>query len=88
VLKTIETILGLPPMTRFDRNAPLMTACFQKAPNPTPYTALPNRIPLDEMNSGNSHDLALSKPDEADEDQMNHEIWALCKGAGVPYPGD
>jgi len=30
--------------------APVMTACFTDKPDFTPYTVLPNRVPLDELN--------------------------------------
>src|SRR6185436_12123660 len=50
VLHTVERMLGLPPMNQMDSLAPLMKECFTPVPDFTPYTALPNRIPLDEMN--------------------------------------
>jgi len=50
ILRTMELILGLPPMTQFDLMANPMDAAFQETPDFTPYTVRPNQIPLDEMN--------------------------------------
>jgi len=50
VLRTIELILGLPPLTQFDLAANPMFDVFTDEPDFSPYTALPNLIPLDEMN--------------------------------------
>jgi len=50
VLRTIELILGLPPMSQFDLVAMPMTDCFTDKPDFTSYKALPNQIPLDQMN--------------------------------------
>src|SRR5436190_9315787 len=50
LLRTIELILGLPPMNLFDATATPMFDCFTPQPNFAPFTAVPNNIPLDEMN--------------------------------------
>jgi YVTN family beta-propeller protein len=52
LLRTIELVLGLPAMNRFDRTATRMTACFVAADkaNFEPYTHVANKVPLDEMN--------------------------------------
>ena len=50
MVKTIELILGLPPMNQLDLSATPMRNCFQAEPDLTPYTCVPNKIPLDEMN--------------------------------------
>jgi hypothetical protein len=47
VVKTIEQILGISPMNREDLAAEPMFDAFTSKPNLTPYTALPNRFPLD-----------------------------------------
>ena len=99
VLHTIERVLGLPPMNQMDALSPLMTACFQKRPDFTPYTCLPSHIPLDEMNKAVSDlhgperhwaklstELPLDQPDQADEDTLNRILWHAAKGAETPYP--
>lgn len=98
VLHTMQRILGVPPMNQMNALAPLMTACFTNKPDYTPFTALPNEIPLDEMNptlrsqSGTaliyakkSVGLLLDKFDMADEDLMNRILWHSVKGE-APYP--
>ncbi len=46
VVKTIEQILGIAPMNQEDRAASPIFDAFTNTPNYTPYTVLPNQIPL------------------------------------------
>jgi hypothetical protein len=50
VLRTIEELFGLHPMTLFDATAPPIVAPFTAPPNAEPYVALPAAIALDRMN--------------------------------------
>jgi len=50
MVRTIEDILGLPPMNQLDLSAEAMVDCFTGKPDFTPYKAVKNNIPLDEMN--------------------------------------
>ncbi len=50
LLRTMEQILGLPPMNQFDASAEPLRDCFTDVPDFTPFTALPSNIPLDQMN--------------------------------------
>jgi hypothetical protein len=50
VLRTMELILGLPPLSQQDAAARPMEECFVEQADRAPFTALPNRIPLDEPN--------------------------------------
>ena len=50
LVRTIELILGLPPMNQLDATATPMFDCFTDQPDFTPFTAVPNHIPLDQMN--------------------------------------
>lgn len=99
VLHTIERIFGIPPMNQMDAMAPVMSACFTGTPDFTPFAALPNIIPLDEM-MGDSDiyygamgkappydpdDPPFSRPDNICDDELNRVLWALAK-PGVPYP--
>ncbi len=99
MVKTIELILGLPPMNQLDLSATAMRACFQEKPDLRPYTARMNRIALDEMNpplerlSGQalhwarkSLALELDRADEADEDTLNRILWHSVRGYDTPYP--
>src|SRR5437867_2027648 len=97
--RTIEQILGLPPSNQFDLAAEPMFSSFTAAPDFSPYTALPVRIALDEMNppraglQGLQKELAdaslrmdFSEPDAAPEDLLNRAVWHSVKGYGTPYP--
>jgi hypothetical protein len=99
MVKTIELILGLPPMNQLDLSATAMRNCFQPAPDLTPYKCLPNRIALDQMNprisvlndkarywAEKSLALDFSHADLADEDTLNRILWHSVKGYDVRYP--
>ncbi|HXI27414.1 MAG TPA: bifunctional YncE family protein/alkaline phosphatase family protein [Vicinamibacterales bacterium] len=98
VFRTIEQILGLPPLNGFDSPAEPMFSVFTSKPDFTPYTARPNQIPLDEMNPGIAGLVGLqrqlakfsltidsSEPDSADADLLNRAIWHSVKGFDTPY---
>jgi hypothetical protein len=50
ILRTMEIMLGLKPMTVFDAGARPMSAAFTNAANTAPYVAEKARIPLDQRN--------------------------------------
>lgn len=96
--RTMGQILGLPPLNQFDLAAQPMFSVFTPKPDVTPYEALPNQIPLDEMNpslarlTGLQRQLAefslgieRSEPDAADADRLNRAIWHSVKGFDTPY---
>ena len=58
LIRTIELILGLPPMNHLDATATPMTDCFTDTPDLTPFTSVPNRVPLDQMNPDPEKDRA------------------------------
>jgi YVTN family beta-propeller protein len=90
VLRTIELILGLGPMSQYDAGAmPLFTA-FTMRPDTTGYGSLPARWPLDELNPV-GHRSALdprvfTRPDFADERVLNREIWESVRSTRMPAP--
>jgi YVTN family beta-propeller protein len=99
VLHTMQRILGLPAMNQMDSLADIMRDCFTEVPDFRPYTALPNRIPLDELNppakalkgkarywAGKSRELRLSRPDRANEALLNRILWHAARGTEAPYP--
>ncbi len=99
MVRTMENILGIPPMNQLDNSAEPMTDCFQGKPDFKPYKALPNIIPLDELNppiselSGKklswaikSMEQDLDDYDRIDEDVFNRIIWHAVKGYDTPYP--
>jgi DNA-binding beta-propeller fold protein YncE len=100
LLRTIELILGLPPMNQMDATATPMFDCFTNTPDFTPYDAVANNIPLDTMNPPPkqisdatlrqdavvSAKLPLQKEDQCPEDLFNHILWRAAKGSQAPYP--
>jgi YVTN family beta-propeller protein len=98
MIRTIEQILGLPPMNIQDAIASPMADCFRNEPDKTPYTALPNNIPIDEMNprlsslSGKALHYARKSLlpefdgiDTGNDDLLNRILWFAAKG-NEPYP--
>jgi len=92
VLRTIELILGMKPMTVFDAAARPMANAFQNAPNLAPYTNEPPRVALDEKNpehsatAERSMKLDFSASDMADEHELNDILWIAIKGTTPPAP--
>lgn len=74
LVRTIEQILGLPPMNVMDATAMPMFDCFVSNPDMTSYEALPNLIPLDEMNPelGTLRGKALHYARKSMEPQFQH----------------
>jgi Lactonase, 7-bladed beta-propeller/Phosphoesterase family len=100
LLRTLELILGLPPMNQLDATATPMFDCFTNTPDFTPFQAAPNQVALDEMNPHPtriknaqlrkdalwSAKLPLDREDQCPEDLFNHILWRAAKGPQVPYP--
>ncbi len=100
LLRTMELMLGLPPMNQLDATATPMSDCFAVTPDFTPFRAVPNNVPLDQMNPAPRaiHDplqrkyalasarLPLDKVDACPEDLFNRILWHAMKGSQAPYP--
>jgi len=100
ILRTIELMLGLPPMNQMDATATPMFDCFMDTPDLTPFEAVPNTVPLDQMNPAPkrisdrllrkdayvSARLPLGKPDQCPDDLLNRILWRATKGPRTPYP--
>jgi hypothetical protein len=77
-----------------------MFDCFTEQPDFTPFTALPNNIPLDQMNPAPaaladpllrrdalaSAQMNFRQVDQAPEDELNRILWRALKGSRLPYP--
>jgi hypothetical protein len=100
VIKTIELMLGLPPMNIMDASATAMSDCFLAKPDLRPYDVVPNRVPLDEMNpepaaiadpllrelAEASGGLPLEEIDRCPEELLNRILWHAQRGAAAPFP--
>jgi hypothetical protein len=92
VLRTIELILGLRPMTHFDGGARPLAAAFSATPNRAPYQAEPPRISLTDRNPARSATAARSErmdfrdADRIDDDELNAILWLAIKNTEPPPP--
>jgi YVTN family beta-propeller protein len=100
ILRTMELILGLPPMNQIDATATPMSDCFTDVPDFAPYDAVPTNVPLDQMNPDPkkvsdpllrrnaiaSARLPLEEVDRCPEDVFNRILWHAMKGPHEPYP--
>jgi YVTN family beta-propeller protein len=93
MLKSIEQILGIGPLTQFDAAATPMTRSFASQPNLQPYDATkPADSVLNEVNTAASPRATasatfnLSRADAAPEQALNQAIWQSVKGAKSHMP--
>jgi YVTN family beta-propeller protein len=99
LLRTLELMLGLPPMNQMDATATPMFDCFTNTPDFTAFNAVTNNLPLDQMNpppktiadaqlrrdAHVSAHLPLAKPDQCPDDVLNRILWRATMGR-QPYP--
>ncbi|MGJ7030563.1 bifunctional YncE family protein/alkaline phosphatase family protein [Niabella hirudinis] len=92
MLRTMELILGLPPMTQYDAAAVPMWRCFSKTPDNASFTALPAQVDLNDVNPAKSKLAALSRGlDFSDIDRvpdaiMNEMVWKAVRGEHAKPP--
>ena len=100
IIRTLEQVLGMKPMNQFDASAAPMSDCFQDTPDFTPYSAVANNVPLDQMNppakalkdpvlrrdAEVSARLNFRQVDRAPEDVLNRILWNAVAGTDRPYP--
>jgi YVTN family beta-propeller protein len=92
MLRTMELILGLKPMTQFDAAAQPMYDSFQAAADFTPFTHLPANVSLDDRNraqawgGAESDKMDFRTADAADDQRLNEIIWRSVRGADHPMP--
>ena len=91
MLRTMETILGLPPLSEYDAHATPMHAAFTTKPDFGPFAAVPAKVDLDERNpaktalAARSAKLDFSEVDRADFGELNRILWDGYR-PGAPYP--
>jgi len=98
MIRTMEQILGLPPMNIMDATALPMFDCFKNKANLKTFQSVPNIIPLDEMNKELSQldgeELYYAQKsmlpqfdhiDSGHDDLFNRIIWFAANGKN-PYP--
>nr|WP_229581494.1 bifunctional YncE family protein/alkaline phosphatase family protein [Persicitalea jodogahamensis] len=92
LLRTMELILGLPPMSQYDAAAtPLWRSFTAKAETKT-FTALPSNVDLNQKNvavnkhSIRSGELNLAVPDAIDDVEFSEIVWKAVKGLDSKMP--
>jgi len=92
MLRTMELILGLPPMSQFDASATPMYRSFTSKPNFAPYTHRPAQIDLDEKNPEGTYgwqrslEMDFSEGDAIPDIELNEILWKAIKGADSEMP--
>ncbi len=99
MLKTIELILGLEPLSLFDLIANDMRASFHDKADFAPYTAIQPKQDLFERNPelktlrGNERRAAADSsrmrwdvPDAVPTERLNRILWHSIRGWNAPYP--
>jgi hypothetical protein len=94
-------MLGIRPMNQLDLAAVPMWDLFTNTPDPSPYTAIPNQVPLDVLGPSPSASTGMARqwaawsaqqdfhhPDRVHPAQLNRAIWYASTGWVRPYPGD
>jgi len=90
MLRTIELILGLQPMSQFDASARPMFNSFQTVADLRPFNPVPANVDLEERNGrhawGGEIEMNFAKEDAADDLLLNEVIWRSIRGANNPMP--
>jgi hypothetical protein len=92
LLKTIELILGLPPMTQYDAAANSLWRCMNNTPDHPPFNTKPIMVNLDDRNLAEnewqrmSEQFDFTAEDRINDFQFNEVIWRAVKGLNSPCP--
>src|SRR6202012_196280 len=93
MLRTIELILGIPPMSQYDAAAMPMFRSFSPAADVSGFRHIPAQVNLNALNlaenelSKESDGFDLSKADKVPDKQLNEVLWKSIKGYSVvPAP--
>ena len=92
MIRTMELILGLPPLSQYDAAArPLFDAFTDRAELAT-YTHDPARIDLNELNTTSAYGadrsarMNFDEYDKIDDFELNEILWRSIKGKDAPLP--
>lgn len=92
VLRTMELILGLPPMSQYDAAAMPLYDCFTNKPDFSPYNAKAPQVDMEQRNvavntsSKRSDQFNFAKEDAAPDIELNQIIWKSIKGEDATMP--
>jgi hypothetical protein len=92
VLRTMELLLGLRPMTQFDAAARPMAAAFTSTPDARPYQSVEptrsrtERNPANNPTAARSERMDFSEADRIDDDELNDILWRAIRKTEPPAP--
>jgi hypothetical protein len=92
MLRTMELILGMRPMSQFDAAATPMYHSFHPTPDANPYAAVLPKADLNELNTklawgaAKSRKLDFRREDAADDLVLNEIIWRSVRGPASKMP--
>ncbi|MEO5912465.1 MAG: hypothetical protein ABIP95_16385, partial [Pelobium sp.] len=91
-LRTMELVLGLPPMSQYDAAALPLYDCFTPTANLKPFTHIEAIVDLDARNIAvngsalKSESFNLAKEDAVPDLELNEVIWKFVKGENAVMP--
>jgi YVTN family beta-propeller protein len=90
MLRTIELILGIPPMSQYDASATPLYRCFAKKSDLKPFQSVSANVDLDTKNvvSINAKNALfdLANVDAVPDLDFNEDIWISMRGKSTPIP--
>jgi YVTN family beta-propeller protein len=92
LIRTMELILGLPPMTQYDAASNSLWRCFNNTPDHPPFNVRPCQVNLDDKNLDQNKWQALSETfdfsieDRVNDFDFNEVLWRAVKGLNSPCP--
>jgi len=93
MLRTMELILGIPPMTQYDAAAASMWRSFSATADMTPFTSLPANGDMNEKNvvsnkwQKRSEEFNFAREDAAPDLEFSEVLWHAIKGDKIAFPG-
>jgi YVTN family beta-propeller protein len=92
ILRTMELILGLPPMSQYDAAATPLFNSFTSTPDNTAYNAVPAGTDINMRNMASTPSAILSsrfdltRADAVPDALLNEVLWKAVKGENSPVP--
>ncbi len=93
MLRTMELILGIPPMSQYDAAATPMWRSFSSTVQPKGFVSKNNLVNLNDKNTAmnewqrRSEKFDLAKEDAVPDLEFNRVLWYGLKGDNTPFPG-
>jgi hypothetical protein len=92
MLRTMELILGLEPMSQYDASSTPMWRCFSAIPDLTPFEVRPPLVDMNERNQVEnawqriSEQFDFTREDRVNDRAFNEVIWKAVKGEKAVMP--